>query len=89
MLPWRTKSKYGAATGSDEASVNRQDLIELNRRLASISVTAVRDLYHTAYFACRLDGDHVPSARTIQELVQAWKQMRSWSKSPAPLKRAI
>ena len=43
--------------------LNRQDLADLNRRLSTMSVTAVRDFYHSAHLACRLDGDRVPSAR--------------------------
>jgi hypothetical protein len=43
-----------------------------------MSVIAVQDFYRTAYLTCRLDDDHFPSARSIQELVQAWKQMRRW-----------
>ena len=68
--------------------LNRQDLEELNRRLSMMSVTAVRDFYHSAHLACRLDGERVPSARNIQELVQAWKQIRSWSTSAAPMKHS-
>lgn len=60
--------------------LSRPELEELNRRLASMSVTGVRDFYSSAYLSCRLDGERVPSARNIQELVQAWKQIRSWSK---------
>ena len=45
--------------------LNRQDLADLNRRLSAMSVTAVRDSYHSAHLACRLDGERVPSARNI------------------------
>ena len=58
--------------------LSREDLAELQRRLHQMSVTGVEDFYRTAYIACRLDGDRVPSPRLIQELVQAWKQMRKW-----------
>jgi hypothetical protein len=34
-----------------------------------MSITGVRDFYFSAYLRCRLDGDEVPSARAIQELV--------------------
>ena len=43
-----------------------------------MSVTAVQDFYRTAYIECRLDEGHVQIARSIQELVQAWKAMRRW-----------
>jgi hypothetical protein len=58
--------------------LSREDLAELQRRLGQMSVTAVQDFYRTAYLGCRLNEGHVPSARSIQELVQAWKQMRGW-----------
>ena len=45
-----------------------------------MSVTAVMDAYQSAYFQCALDGDKIPSARAIQTLVQAWREMRGWSK---------
>ena len=45
-----------------------------------MSVTSVKGAYQSAYFQCRLDGDKVPSARAIQNLVQGWKEMRGWSK---------
>ena len=43
-----------------------------------MSITAVQDFYRTAYLACRLEEGHLPNAWSIQELVQAWKQMRGW-----------
>jgi hypothetical protein len=45
-----------------------------------MSVTAVMDAYQSAYFQCKLDSDKIPSARAIQTLVQAWREMRGWSK---------
>jgi hypothetical protein len=44
-----------------------------------MSVT-VMDAYRSAYYQCRLDGDKIPPARAIQTLVQAWREMRGWSK---------
>jgi hypothetical protein len=32
------------------------------------------------YFQCKLDDDKIPSARAIQTLVQAWREMRGWWK---------
>jgi hypothetical protein len=59
--------------------LSREDLAELQRRLSQMSVTAVQDFYRTAYLSCRLEEERFPSARSVQELVQAWKQMRGWS----------
>ena len=43
-----------------------------------MSVTGLQDFYRTAHYRCRLEGEQVPEARAMQELVQAWKQMREW-----------
>ena len=60
--------------------LSKQELEDLNRRLAAMSVTTVREFYKTAYLGCRMDADRLPSARNVQELVQAWKHMHSWSR---------
>jgi hypothetical protein len=54
--------------------------VELRKKLSIVSVTAVMDAYRSAYFQCKLEGDKVPLARAIQTLVQAWREMRRWSK---------
>lgn len=51
------------------------ELKELRGRLARLGIHAARQAYHTAYSRCRMVNDRVPSARSIQELVQAWKQL--------------
>jgi hypothetical protein len=61
-----------------EEILTRKDLAELQRRLSMMSITAVQDFYQYAHSACRIFPGHFPSARAIQELVQAWKQMRKW-----------
>jgi hypothetical protein len=58
--------------------LNRADLVELQRKLSSMSVTGLQDFYRTAYYRCGLESEQVPDARAIQELVQAWKEMRKW-----------
>jgi hypothetical protein len=58
--------------------LSRKELTELQRRLSMMSTTAVQDFYQSAYTVCRIGPGHFPSARAIQELVQAWKQMRKW-----------
>jgi len=58
--------------------LSKNDLAELQRKLSAMSVTGLQDFYRTAYYRCRLEGEQVPQARAIQELVQAWKQMRKW-----------
>jgi hypothetical protein len=55
--------------------MTRNDLNQLRQNLAHLSLDAVRHAYQTAYARCRMVNDRVPSARSIQELVQAWKQL--------------
>ena len=58
--------------------LSRKDLAELQRRLAMMSQMAVEDFYQSAHMVCRIGPGHFPTARAIQDLVQAWKQMRKW-----------
>jgi hypothetical protein len=53
------------------------EIKQLRGSLSRLSLTAARQAYHTAYARCRMVNDRVPSARSIQELVQVWKQL--WS----------
>jgi hypothetical protein len=54
------------------------DLKEMREGLSRLSIEAVRHAYQTAYARCRMVNDHVPSARSMQELVQTWKQLWMW-----------
>jgi hypothetical protein len=66
----------GRPEATQHDALSREELAALQRRLAAMSMTAVRDFYFAAYLRCRPENDGVPSARAIQELVQAWKQLR-------------
>jgi len=59
---------------SDEV-MSPEDLKQYRNSLSRLSLDAVRHAYQTAYARCRMVNDRVPSARSIQELVQAWKQL--------------
>ena len=62
-----------------EEILSREHLDELARNLAHLSMHAVLDFYQQAYRACRIINDRTfPPARAVQELVQAWKQLRKW-----------
>ena len=65
---------------SHEEILTREDLKALAGSLAHLSFSAVRDFYERAYNRCRLSGRDFPPARAVQELVQAWKQLRKWRK---------
>ncbi len=62
---------------NDEIMIG-DDLKELRNGLSRLSVDAVRHAYQTAYARYRMVNDRVPSARSIQELVQVWKQLWRW-----------
>jgi hypothetical protein len=64
--------------GPDEI-LTRKERADLQYRLSMMGATAVRDFYRSAHCVCRIGPGHFPSARAIQELVQAWKQMRKWT----------
>jgi hypothetical protein len=62
-----------------EDMLTSQDLKDLRHSLAHLSESAVRDFYQRAYRDCRIINSHTfPPARAVQELVQAWKQLRKW-----------
>ena len=58
--------------------MTRNDLKELQNGLSRLSLDAVRHAYQTAYARCRMVNELVPSARSMQELVQVWKQLWKW-----------
>ena len=58
-----------------EDVLSADDLKSMRESLSRLSLEAVRHAYQTAYARCRMVNDRVPSARSIQELVQAWKSL--------------
>jgi hypothetical protein len=65
-----------------EDKLTEVQLAELRRKLSMMSITALMDSYRSAYFQCKLEGDKIPTARVVQTLVHAWKEMRGWSRRP-------
>jgi hypothetical protein len=59
-----------------EEILTRKDLAGLQQRLSMMSITAVQDFYQYTHSACRIFPGHFPSPRAMQELIQAWKQIR-------------
>ena len=55
-----------------------RDVEDLRASLSRLSIDAVRHAYNTAYARCRMVNDRAPSARSMQELVQVWKQLWKW-----------
>ena len=65
--------------GERDDTLTREPLKELGENLAHLSPSAVLDFYQRAYRDCRIINGHTfPPARAVQELVQAWKQLRKW-----------
>jgi hypothetical protein len=65
--------------GKREEILSREHLKELGQNLAHLSEHAVLDFYQQAYRECRIiNSQTFPTARAVQELVQAWKQLRKW-----------
>jgi hypothetical protein len=62
--------------GKKEEILSHQDLKALGESLAHLSFNHVRDFYQRAYERCRITSRDFPPARAVQELVQAWKQLR-------------
>ena len=62
-----------------EDVLSRDDLKELAHNLSLLSEPAVQDFYQSAYRECAIiNRQTFPSARAIQQLVQAWKLLRKW-----------
>jgi hypothetical protein len=65
--------------GNNEEVWSREDLKEITRNLAVLSEPAVREVYQRAYHECAIINSRTfPSARSMQELVTAWKLLRKW-----------
>jgi PP-loop superfamily ATP-utilizing enzyme len=67
--------------GKPTESWTREDLREIMHNLSLLSEHGVREFYQRAYRECAIINSHTfPPARAVQELVQAWKQLRKWRK---------
>jgi hypothetical protein len=58
--------------------LSAQALQEKQRRLSMLSPHGVAEEYRRAYSACRMEGDKLPRASAVQELVTAWKVLWGW-----------
>jgi hypothetical protein len=64
--------------------LNREELKEQRRRLSLLSPHHVAEEYRRAYETCKMEGDRLPSASSVQGLVTAWKLLWSWRKQRPP-----
>lgn len=58
--------------------LTRDELTRETRKLAMLSPYHVAAEYRAAYEACRMEGESLPRARSVQTLVIAWKLMWKW-----------
>ena len=60
--------------------LNAEQLANLRRQFARLSVTGLYDAYHAAWVRCKVERNgRAPRATHIQELVQVWKELRKLS----------
>ena len=60
--------------------LSEENLADLRRTLAHLSLPAVRDFYEQAYRDCRLINQ-LPTPKQIQTLVQVWSSCGSGGES--------
>jgi hypothetical protein len=53
-------------------------LTKCDEQQAKVRLLIYRDAYREAYEQCRMNGDSLPRATAIQELVTVWKQLWEW-----------
>ena len=58
--------------------LTKEQLQEVRRKIAEMSGTAIHDFYRSEHYRTQWKQDCLPPPRAIQELVQAWKQLRRW-----------
>jgi hypothetical protein len=61
----------------EDLIMSAEELEQMRQGLARMNRSALLHAYQTAYARCRMVNDRVPSARSVQELVQVWKELRS------------
>jgi hypothetical protein len=67
----------GSVLAKPDQFLSAQELEEPRQRFSRMSLTALYDDYHAAWTPYKMEhGGKPPKAAFIQELVQAWKQLR-------------
>jgi hypothetical protein len=64
--------------------LNREELKEQRRRLSLLSPHHVAEEYRKVYETCKMEGDRLPRASSVQGLVTAWKLLWSWREQRPP-----
>jgi len=58
--------------------LSKENLDEIRRNLAHLSIDAVRRFYERAHEDCRMIYDRLPSPKQMQTLVQVLRQLWKW-----------
>jgi hypothetical protein len=61
--------------------LTKEELAQRERQLSMLSPHHVADAYRQAHEQCRMEGDRLPRARAVQELVTVWKLMWRWRRN--------
>jgi hypothetical protein len=65
------------ANKTADAPLTSEQLAALRQRFARMSLTGLADAYYAAWLRCKMEpGGKPPRAAFMQELVQAWKELR-------------
>src|SRR5690349_8001541 len=83
---WYSRSRMARRPDPSEFDkpLTRDDLAELVRRLSLLSPYDVQQAYRRAHQQCCMQGELLPRAASIQEMVAAWKIMRRWKRRKPP-----
>ena len=65
------------ANKAADAPLTSEQLAAFRQRFARMSLTGLADAYYAAWLRCKMEpGGKPPRAAFMQELVQAWKELR-------------
>jgi hypothetical protein len=65
-------------TPEPDEPLTKAEIEQYKRGLSLISPSSVVKEYQQAYEECRMEGDKLPRASAIQQLVAAWYQLWKW-----------
>lgn len=67
-----------------DVPLTETQLKERRQQLSRLSPNHVLDAYRRAYEECRMEGDLLPRAAAVQEMVITWKLLRLWKRRRPP-----
>jgi hypothetical protein len=70
-------SRRSKTESRKEEVMSEIEIEQLRRNLSLLSAQSVENFYRETHQACEVERK--PGPRAIQQLVQAWKQLRKWN----------